>query len=88
MVQEFTGEFGSPGLDLHFNHQVPVILYVVVTVEVLVLFYGRGGQGRKINRMTKYQFLSARWPCQFVTTNMQPHLQIVYNLVLKDQVYL
>ena len=56
------GEFGSPGLDLHINHQVPVILYVVVTVEVLVLFYGRGGQGRKINRTTKYQFLSARWP--------------------------
>ena len=31
-LQEFTGEFGSPGLDLYFSHQVPVILFVVVTV--------------------------------------------------------
>ena len=31
-LQEFTGEFGSPGLDLYFSHKVPVILFVVVTV--------------------------------------------------------
>ena len=33
----FTGDFGSPGLDLHSSHQVPVMLYVVITVEVIVL---------------------------------------------------
>ena len=33
----FSGDFGSPGLDLNSSHVVPVMLYVVVTVEVIVL---------------------------------------------------